>query len=128
VDVNTFEWASITGSATLAERRILGERLSSLFYENSLLGFISELELDVLGTQSASARVIELDLTQTLLQTSYTCRLHLVAEACLYIQVGSARVKPLTDDCSNRPFEEHWLRQITRSYEQQNSIRVILRP
>jgi hypothetical protein len=47
VDVNTLEWASITGSATLAEIHILGERVSSLFYENSLLEFISELELDV---------------------------------------------------------------------------------
>jgi hypothetical protein len=77
VDVNKLEWASITNSAILAERHILGERLSSLFYENSLLGFISELELDVLGKQTASARVIELDLTQTLPQTSYTCKLHL---------------------------------------------------
>jgi hypothetical protein len=47
VDVNTLAWASITGFATLAERHILGERLSSLFYENSLLEFILEVELDV---------------------------------------------------------------------------------
>jgi hypothetical protein len=46
-DVNTLKWACITGSAILAERHILGERLSSLFYENSLLAFISGLELDV---------------------------------------------------------------------------------
>jgi hypothetical protein len=42
VDVNTLEWASITGSATLAERHTLGERVSSLIYENSLLGTVKQ--------------------------------------------------------------------------------------
>jgi hypothetical protein len=46
VDVNTLEWASITGFATLTERHIL-----SLFHENSLLGLSQSLKSMLLGTR-----------------------------------------------------------------------------